>query len=211
MFRASSAHQQESLTIHTASTFCVCVRPWHCLVRNFLTRKSLARQYQNQQKQLVIDSYFLYIWCATLHVSSVKRSSSGVPHCTYSLQFLCLCPSVALSCKKLSYKKVSYKTVPKPTETTCDRLLFSIYMICNSTCFGLQALIIRSPSLYIQPPVSVFVSVRGTVLQVIFLQKSSYKTVLRTDTNTETVGCMYSEGLLMMSAWRSKHVELHII
>jgi hypothetical protein len=26
----------------------------------------------------------------TLHVSSVKRPSSGVPHCTYSLQFLCL-------------------------------------------------------------------------------------------------------------------------
>jgi hypothetical protein len=31
--------------------------------------------------------------CITLHVSSVKRSSSEVPHRTYSLQFLCLCPS----------------------------------------------------------------------------------------------------------------------
>jgi hypothetical protein len=28
----------------------------------------------------------------------------------------------------------------------------------------------------------------------------AYKTVPRTDTNTETGGCMYSEGLLMMSA-----------
>jgi hypothetical protein len=34
MFRASSAHHQESLTVHTSSSFCVCVRPWHCLVRN---------------------------------------------------------------------------------------------------------------------------------------------------------------------------------
>jgi hypothetical protein len=86
--------------------------------------------------------FSIYMY-TTLHVSSVKRSSSVVPHCTYSLQFLCLCPSAALSCKKLSYKKFSYKTVP------------------------------------------------------------------RTDTNTETGGCMYSEGLLMMSAWRSKHVELY--
>jgi hypothetical protein len=75
--------------------------------------------------------------CITLHVSSVKRSSSGVSHCTYSLQVLCLCLSAVLSCKKLSYK-----TVPQ------------------------------------------------------------------TDTNTETGGCMYGEGLLMMSAWRSKHTEL---
>jgi hypothetical protein len=34
MFRASSAHHQESLTVHTASSFSVCVRPWDCLVRN---------------------------------------------------------------------------------------------------------------------------------------------------------------------------------
>jgi hypothetical protein len=33
--------------------------------------------------------------------------------------------------------------------------------------------------------------------------------VPQTDTNTETGGCMYGEGLLMMSAWRSKHVELY--
>jgi hypothetical protein len=37
----------------------------------------------------------------------------------------------------------------------------------------------------------------------------SYKTVPQTDTNTETGGCMYGEGLLMMSAWRSKRVELY--
>jgi hypothetical protein len=43
---------------------------------------------------------FSFYICMTLHVSSVKRSSSGVPHRTYSLQFLCLCLSAALSCKK---------------------------------------------------------------------------------------------------------------
>jgi hypothetical protein len=37
----------------------------------------------------------------------------------------------------------------------------------------------------------------------------SYNTVPQTDTNTETGGCMYDEGLLMMSAWRSKHAELY--
>jgi hypothetical protein len=34
MFRASSAHHRESLTVHTASSFCVCVCLRHCLVRN---------------------------------------------------------------------------------------------------------------------------------------------------------------------------------
>jgi hypothetical protein len=72
---------------------------------------------------------FSIYMCTTLRVSSVKRSSSGVPHRTYSLHFLCLCLSAALFCKK-----ISYKTVPQ------------------------------------------------------------------TDTNTENGGCMYGEGLLMMSA-----------
>jgi hypothetical protein len=81
---------------------------------------------------------FTIYMCITLHVSSIKRSSSGVPHRTYNLQFLCLCLSAALSCKKLSYK-----TVPQ------------------------------------------------------------------TDTNTETGGSMYGNGLLMMSAWHLKHVELY--
>jgi hypothetical protein len=40
MFRASSAHYQESLTVNTASNFCVCVRPRHCLVRNSLQETS---------------------------------------------------------------------------------------------------------------------------------------------------------------------------
>jgi hypothetical protein len=57
----------------------------------------------------------------------------------------------------------------RPTDATCDRLLFSIYMLYNSTCFERQATV-------------------------------AYKTVSRTDTNTETGGCMYSERLLMMSA-----------
>jgi hypothetical protein len=43
---------------------------------------------------------FSIYMCITLHVSCVKRSSSGVPHRTYSLRFLCLCLSAALSCKK---------------------------------------------------------------------------------------------------------------
>jgi hypothetical protein len=87
------------------------------------------------------DRFLFSIYmCITLHVSSVNRSSSGVPHRTYSLQFLCLCLSAALSCKKA----VSYKTVPQ------------------------------------------------------------------TDINTEIGGSMYVEGLLMLSTWRSKHVELYI-
>jgi hypothetical protein len=47
------------------------------------------------------DRFLFSIYmCITVHVSSVKRSSSGVPHRTYSLQFLCLCLSAVLSCKK---------------------------------------------------------------------------------------------------------------
>jgi hypothetical protein len=79
---------------------------------------------------------------------------------------------------------------------------FYLY-VYNSTCFKRQALIIRSPSPYIQPSVSVFVSAALSC-------KKTDKTVPQTDTNTETGGCMYGEGLLMMSAWRSKHVELYI-
>jgi hypothetical protein len=58
---------------------------------------------------------FYICMCITLHVSSVKLSSSGVPHSTYSLQFLCLCLSLALSCKKPA---VSYKTVPQTDTNT---------------------------------------------------------------------------------------------
>jgi hypothetical protein len=46
------------------------------------------------------DRFLFSIYmCITLNVSSVKRPSSGVPHRTYSLQFLCLCLSAALSWK----------------------------------------------------------------------------------------------------------------
>jgi hypothetical protein len=42
------------------------------------------------------DRFLFSIYmCITLHDSSVKRSSSGVPHRTYSLQFLRLCLSAA--------------------------------------------------------------------------------------------------------------------
>jgi hypothetical protein len=50
--------------------------------------------------------FFIYM-CITLHVSCVKRSSSEFPHRTYSLQFLCLCLSTALSCKKSSLQDSS--------------------------------------------------------------------------------------------------------
>jgi hypothetical protein len=60
----------------------------------------------------------------------------------------------------------SYIRISRPRDATCDRFLFSIYMCITlrGTCFERQALIIRSPSPYIQPSVSVFVSVCGTVL-----------------------------------------------
>jgi hypothetical protein len=53
--------------------------------------------------------------CITQHVSSVKRSSSGVPHRTYSLQFLCLCLSAVLYCEKFSSIKRSSSGVPHRT------------------------------------------------------------------------------------------------
>jgi hypothetical protein len=46
----------------------------------------------------------------------------------------------------------------------------------------------------------VFVSVCGTVFYEREKEGVSYKTMPQTDTNTETGGCMYCEGLLMMSA-----------
>jgi hypothetical protein len=74
---------------------------------------SLPRATSNSMA--LCDRFLFSIYmCITLHVSSVKRSSSGVTHCTYSLQFLCLCLSAALSCKKL----VSYKTVPQTDTNT---------------------------------------------------------------------------------------------
>jgi hypothetical protein len=68
------------------------------------------------------DRFLFYIYmCITLHVSSVKRSSSGVPHRTYSLQFLCLCLSATLSCRK---KPVSYKTVLQTDTNTGNCRLY---------------------------------------------------------------------------------------
>jgi hypothetical protein len=112
------------------------------------------------------DRFLFSIYmCITLHVSSVKHSSSGVPHLTYSLQFLCLSLSAALSCKKLAYSGASVCIDgPRPTDQ---------------------------------------------YRQTHHWKPVSYKTVPQTDTNTETGGCMYGEGLLMMSAWRSKHLELY--
>jgi hypothetical protein len=116
MFRASSAHHQESLTVHTASIFCVCVCLRHCLVRNL----------------------FSVYMCITVHVSSVKRSSSRVPHRTYSLQFLCLCLSAALSCKKLYYKLhllvylLGYMKMHGPGNI--KKINSGFYKVCNQCC-----------------------------------------------------------------------------
>jgi hypothetical protein len=116
-----------------------CIRWEKCVAESDKDLKSQNIVPINRPTDVTCDRFLFFIYmCITLHVSSIKRSSSEVPHRTYSHQFLCLCLSAALSCKKLSYK-----TVP------------------------------------------------------------------RTDTNTETGSCMYSKRLLMMSAWRSKHVELY--
>jgi hypothetical protein len=159
MFRASSAHHQESLTVHTASSFCVCVYMRHCLTRHFYKTRFLF-------------SIYMFI---TLHVSSVKRSSSGVPHRTYSLQFLCLCLFTALS----------YKTFLQ------DKIFF-IYM-----CITLHVSSVKRSSSGVP-----HLTYSLQFLCLCLLAALSYKTVPQTDTNTETGGCMYGEVLLMMSASR---------
>jgi hypothetical protein len=55
----------------------------------------------------------------------------------------------------------------------------------------------------------VCVCLRHCLVSFLRFLQVSYKTVPQTDTNTETGGCMYGEGFLMMSAWRSKHVEFY--
>jgi hypothetical protein len=71
------------------------------LILCFLVRASSYIPIRRPTDATCDRSLFSIYMCITLHVLSVKRSSSGVPHRTYSLQFLCLCLSVALSCKKL--------------------------------------------------------------------------------------------------------------
>jgi hypothetical protein len=53
MFRESSAHHQESLTVHTASSFCVCVCLRHCLVRSFL-QDSAADRHKHKNWRLYV-------------------------------------------------------------------------------------------------------------------------------------------------------------
>jgi hypothetical protein len=75
-------------------------------IRQFLCFLVRASSYIpiSRLTDVTCDRFLLsFYMCITLHVSSVKRSSSGVPHHTFSLQFLCLCLSAALSCKKLSF------------------------------------------------------------------------------------------------------------
>jgi hypothetical protein len=54
MFRASSAHHQESLTVHTAPCFCVCVRPWHCLVRYCILQDSATDGHKHRNRRLYV-------------------------------------------------------------------------------------------------------------------------------------------------------------
>jgi hypothetical protein len=96
------------------NTFCfrvsctiTCKKPTE--LRNFMWIWKLISQPQKRRHYVPISrqtdatcnrflfSIYMYI---TLHVSSVKRSLSEVPHHTYSLQFLCLCLSAALFYKK---------------------------------------------------------------------------------------------------------------
>jgi hypothetical protein len=66
------------------------------------------------------DRFLFSIYmCITLHVSNVNRSSSGVPHRTYSLQFLCLCLSAALSCKKLFTRQCRRQKQTEKLEAVC--------------------------------------------------------------------------------------------
>jgi hypothetical protein len=66
------------------------------------------------------DRFLFSIYmCITLHVSSVKRSSSGVPHLTYSLQFLYLCLSAALSCKKILQDSAADRHKHRKLEAVC--------------------------------------------------------------------------------------------
>jgi hypothetical protein len=54
MFWASNAHHQESLTVHTASSFCVCVCLRHCLVRNCFLQDSAADRHKHRNWRLYV-------------------------------------------------------------------------------------------------------------------------------------------------------------
>jgi hypothetical protein len=74
-------------------------------------------------------SVYMFI---TLHVSSVKRSSSGVPHRTHSLQFLCLCLSAALSCKNL----LEYMKMHGPGNIKFTKFMLLITFVCRANIFN---------------------------------------------------------------------------
>jgi hypothetical protein len=73
---------------------------------------------------------------------------------------------------------------------------YTLYMFRKSSAHHQE-----SPTVHTASRFCVCVSLRHCLVRV------SYKTVPQADTNTETGGCMYSGGLLMMSAWLSKHVQ----
>jgi hypothetical protein len=100
---------------------------------------------------------------------------------------------VAESARKAHQSNNPKLLISRPTDATCDRFLFSIYM-----CITLHVSSVK--------PLSSEVPHHTYSLQFLCLclrhclVRVSYKTVPQTDTNTETGGCMYGEGLLMMSA-----------
>jgi hypothetical protein len=63
MLRASSAHHQESLTVHTASSFCVCVCLRHCLLRNLLYMFRASSAHHQEFLTIHIASSFCVCVC----------------------------------------------------------------------------------------------------------------------------------------------------
>jgi hypothetical protein len=71
-----------------------------------------------------------------------------------------------------------------------------LYMFRTSSAHHQESLTVQTASSF-----CVFVCLRHCLVRNKSCKKAvSYKRVLQTDTNTETGGCMYGEGLLMMSA-----------
>jgi hypothetical protein len=107
------------------------------------------------------------------------------------------CP-IFVRCSSARNNLATAKQIPisRPTDATCDRFLFSIYM-----CITLHVSSVKRSSSG--------VSHLTYSLQFLCLCLSTALSVPQIDTNTETGGFMYGEELLIMSAWHSKHVELY--
>jgi hypothetical protein len=82
MFRASSAHHQESFTVHTASSFCVCVCLQHCLVRNSFLQDSAADRHKHRNWRLYVrwgtpdDERLTLKTCRVIHIQIEYKNLS---------------------------------------------------------------------------------------------------------------------------------------